>query len=505
WTGGDPEGDSVTYDVYFGDYSPPPKVTDNQTEASYDPPGELQNETVFYWQIITWDENGASTTGPLWSFTTELVANQPPYEPSNPVPSNGATDVSIYTDLSWTGGDPEGDNVTYDVYFGSTSPPPKISANQTGSSYDPGTLEFDVTYYWQIVAWDEHGLSITGIIWNFTTRDNNPPNLPRNPSPANGETDVSIYETLLWTGGDPDGDNVFYDVYFGTSSSPPKVVSNQTETAYDPGTLELGTKYYWQIISWDEYEYSTVGPLWNFTTRTNDPPYTPKNPIPTNNSENVSIYADLKWDGGDPDGDSVGYDIYFGIENPPPLEKVGHTSTTYEPGDMNFTTIYYWKIISYDEFDTISEGPLWTFSTERHENEKPNRPSITGVQMIHRPNIEYDYEVSTTDPDGDNVFYYIDWGDGTFDDWSDPHASGENVTVTHTWPTGTKVYEIQVTAKDIYGLESDPGSMYVFVLNSRSSASLILVRFVERLIERYPIFERILTSGPIFNWLIRLQ
>ncbi len=504
WTGGDPEGDNVTYDVYFGDNSPPPKVVSNQTATSYDPIGELQNDTTFYWQIISWDEYGASATGSIWSFTTEPEPNQPPYEPSNPVPNNGATDVSIYTDLSWSGGDPENDNVTYDVYFGTTSPPQKVNSNQSSNSYDPGTLEFDTTYYWQIVAWDEYGLSTSGPIWNFTTRDNNPPNTPRNPNPSNGETEVSIYTSLSWTGGDPDGDNVFYDIYFGTSSSPPKVVSNQSATTYNPGTLELGIKYYWQIVSWDEYGYSTTGPLWNFTTRSNDPPYIPSSPIPTNNSENVSMYADLKWDGGDPDGDSVTYDVFFGITSPPPLVKDNHTSTIYEPGDMNFSTIYYWKIISYDEFDTMSEGPIWTFSTETQTNREPTRPSITGAQVIHVPNKDYDYEISTTDPDKDNVFYYIDWGDGTFEDWTGPYESGVNVTMTHFWPPATKLYEIQVKAKDIYGAESDWGKMYVFVLKSRPAANSLLIRFVVRIIERFPMFEKILTSGPIFNWLMRL-
>jgi len=505
WTGDDPEGDNVTYDVYFGDSNPPPKVSSNQTTSSYNPPGELQNDTTFYWIIVVWDEYGASTSGPTWSFSTESEPNQPPFEPSNPVPSNGSTDVSIYTDLSWSGGDPENDNVTYDVYFGIAFPLQKVSSNQSGNSYDPGTLGFDNTYYWQIIAWDEYGLSTNSPIWNFLTRDNNPPNSPRNPDPSEGEIDVTIFKILSWLGGDPDGDTVFYDVYFGTSISPPKVVSNQSATTYDPGTLELGVKYHWQIISWDEYGYSTKGPVWNFTTRTNAPPYKPSNPIPTNNSENVSIFADLKWDGGDPDGDPVNYEIFFGTTSPPPLVSDNYTSTVFEPGNMNYTTRYYWKIIAYDEFFTKNEGPIWTFRTEEQANREPTRPTITGAQVIHVPNRDYEYEISTTDPDDDNVFYYIDWGDGTFEDWDGPYKSGNNVTMIHSWPASTKLYEIQVKAKDIYGAESDWGKMYVFVLKSRASESnSLLLRFMVRFIERFPILERIFTSGSLYNLLIRL-
>jgi hypothetical protein len=427
------------------------------------------------------------------------IQSAPPYTPSNPFPENGATDVSIFVNLSWTGGDPEGDNVTYDIYLGMFDPPQQIVSNQSETSFDPGYLEFNVTYYWQIIAWDENGETAIGPIWNFTTRENNPPNTPLYPDPYNGAEDVSIYIILGWTGGDPDGDNVTYDVYFGVSSPPPKVVSNQTETTYDPGTLEWETKYYWQIIAWDVFEYPATGSEWNFTTRTNEPPYIPSNPVPINGAENVVVESTLEWEGGDPDGDPVTYDIYFGITNPPPLYIEDHVGTIYDPESIEYNTTYYWKIIAFDQFDTYGEGPIWTFTTEQKVNKKPIRPTISGVKGIHVPNRIYDYDFVTTDPDGDDVLYYIDWGDGTFVYWFGPYESSENVTISHTWPALTKIYEIQVKAKDIYGAESDPGTMYVFVLNNRPVSGSIIERFVVRIIQKLPIFGRLIRFGNLFN------
>ena len=71
-------------------------------------------------------------------------------------------------DLSWDGGDPQGDLVTYDVYFGSTTSPPIVSADQIDASYDPGTLEYDTTYYWKIIADDNNGSITYGPLWSFS-------------------------------------------------------------------------------------------------------------------------------------------------------------------------------------------------------------------------------------------------------------------------------------------------------------------------------------------------
>jgi parallel beta-helix repeat protein len=195
--------------------------------------------------------------------------NHPPNTPDNPSPSNGLTSVSINADLSWTGGDPDlYDTVTYDVYFGTTNPPTtKVSANQSGTTYDPGAMDYNTRYYWKIVAWDNHGASTAGPIWDFTT-ENRAPYVPSDPNPANGTTSVSITADLSWTGGDPDpGDTVTYDVFFGTTNPPTtKVSANQSGTTYDPGTMNYYTHYYWKIVAWDNHGASASSPIWDFTT-----------------------------------------------------------------------------------------------------------------------------------------------------------------------------------------------------------------------------------------------
>ena len=138
------------------------------------------------------------------------IPNNPPSEPSDPYPANGSTGVDVNVDLSWTGGDPDpGDIITYDVCFGTVSPPPKVVNNQSATTYDPGTLDVNLTYYWRIIAWDNYNASTSGPIWYFTTRINGPPETPEQPSgPTNGAAGFEYMFLSKTT--DPDNDQVFY-------------------------------------------------------------------------------------------------------------------------------------------------------------------------------------------------------------------------------------------------------------------------------------------------------
>ncbi len=116
---------------------------------------------------------------------------------------------------------------------------------------------------------------------------NQAPNVPSNPSPSNGSTEVPVNADLSWTCSDPNGDALRYDVYFGPSSSPPKVASNLTVPTYDPGSMNPGILYYWKIVARDIYDATNTGPLWHF--QTNHLPNQPSNPSPSNNSKGISI------------------------------------------------------------------------------------------------------------------------------------------------------------------------------------------------------------------------
>jgi hypothetical protein len=68
----------------------------------------------------------------------------------------------------------------------------------------------------------------------------------------------------------------------------------------------------------------------------------------------------------------------------------------------------------------------------------------------------FTYSLSTTDSDGDQVWYKWYWNDkiNETSDWIGPYDSGDTVTASHIWDEQGD-YNIKVKAKDIHGEESE--------------------------------------------------
>ncbi|MHC4536970.1 MAG: GLUG motif-containing protein, partial [Planctomycetota bacterium] len=88
------------------------------------------------------------------------------------------------------------------------------------------------------------------------------------------------------------------------------------------------------------------------------PPAPASNPNPTDGAIGVSRTADLSWTAGD---GATSHDVYFGTNNPP-LFIGNHSLTIFDPGEMDYSTTYYWRI---DELNTtgITTGVGWSFTT----------------------------------------------------------------------------------------------------------------------------------------------
>ena len=89
----------------------------------------------------------------------------------------------------------------------------------------------------------------------------------------------------------------------------------------------------------------------------------------------------------------------------------------------------------------------------------PFPPEINGstVGDIGR---EIDFTFVTTDPGNSDVYYWVDWGDGSYQEWYGPFASGEVITLSHMW-TDTGSFPIIAKAKNTNGSEGGWSAPFV--------------------------------------------
>jgi hypothetical protein len=81
-------------------------------------------------------------------------------------------------------------------------------------------------------------------------------------------------------------------------------------------------------------------------------------PNPADGARGVDTTVDLSWTAGDY---ATSHDVYFGTSSPPPF--IGNQSTTtFDPGTMDYSTKYYWRI---DEVGAAGKtnGLVWSFIT----------------------------------------------------------------------------------------------------------------------------------------------
>jgi hypothetical protein len=121
----------------------------------------------------------------------------------------------------------------------------------------------------------------------------------------------------------------------------------------------------------------------------------------------------------------------------------------------------------------------FTFSTSA--SMPPSLPVIDGTTS-GKVGVSYYYNFVAIDPNGDDVYYRIDWDDGSpITNWIGPYDSGQAMVVSHTF-SNTGVLTIKCQAKDSYDLMSNWGTLDVAMPVLYNKPLLI---FWEQLFQRY--------------------
>lgn len=128
---------------------------------------ELVVDQTYYWRV---DQVDGVTVykGNIWNFTTEAG------EATNPNPADETYGADVNSILSWTASVLA---ISHDVYFGTDETAvanadrlaSEYKGNQSPVSYDPGTLDEGVDYYWRIDEVDDSNNIYTGAVWHLRT------------------------------------------------------------------------------------------------------------------------------------------------------------------------------------------------------------------------------------------------------------------------------------------------------------------------------------------------
>lgn len=206
--------------------------------------------------------------------TPPPAENKAPSIPTLTNPTNGLLCISNTVDFTWTSStDPEGDLINYEIMVAKDPGFSQIvSQKQVQTLTTSVTLEKGVAYYWKIRAIDAKSKAseFTGV-WNFLTEGvgvvNYVPFVASLVKPTLNSTVTGTSVVLEWNASDVDVNDILtYDIFFGTTTTPPNIVTSHTSKNYTRTGLLPNTTYYWRIDVKDGKGGKSTGQLWSFKT-----------------------------------------------------------------------------------------------------------------------------------------------------------------------------------------------------------------------------------------------
>ena len=373
--------------------------------------------TTYYWRIDEVETDGTTIhTGDVWSFTA------PPFEAFNPDPRDGAKWVSLDSTLTWS---PGWTAVTHDVYFGTDETEVTngtggtFKGNQPGTTYNPGPLAADTTYYWRID--ERNGTLYEGDVWSFTTvgpyagaqgfyyewtsatvppprsaafanlvmtridpqinfswSTGSPPGIRADQFAARWIADLEAPTSeryTLWTYTD-DGIRVWLDgvliidhwVEQGATwwnSAPINLIAGQTyslEMEYYENGGDARAELHWSSPSTPR-QFIPVGPL--------QQPLKASSPSPANGATGATDTPTLRWKAGQK---AVQHQVFFGADRDAVADadttaagiyrgSQALANTSYVPTEnpLEWDKTYYWKVNEANGVD-LWEGSVWSFT-----------------------------------------------------------------------------------------------------------------------------------------------
>ncbi len=354
----------------------------------------------------------------------------------NPDPANEASDVWRDTDLGWT---PGAFAQTHDVYLGAdfndvndaaraTPMGVLVNQGQSISTYDPGRLAFDQTYYWRVdeVNGAPDNAVIKGTVWSFTTEPlaypienvtatsnatSNAGEEPVNAVNGSGLDDGDLHSTStpdMWQG-TPGADPVFIQFEFDRIYQLHQMLVWNYNAEFEPilgfGLKDVTVEYSvdgaeWMVLGDVELAQATARPDYAANSTVDFAgvavryvrltvnsgwgtlgqyglsevrflyiPAQARGPEPADGAADVDVNASLAWR---PGRDAATHEVSISTDEgavaagTAPVEVA--SQSRYVPGDLEFGNTYYWRVDEVNDVEAVNvwEGDLWSFATQEY-------------------------------------------------------------------------------------------------------------------------------------------
>jgi hypothetical protein len=291
--------------------------------------------------------------------------------------------------------------------------------------------------------------------------NNTAPSAPAVAGPLSGVTNTSYSYNSSST--DPDNDQVKITIDWGDTKTDtsPMVNSGQNVqlshqwTAKGTYTVKAqATDARGAVSAWGQSIQVVID--WKGGGQQNNAPGAPTVTGPLSGKVAQSLsYSSL---GTDPDNDQVKYTVDWGDTNQETGPLVASGASHSFSHSWTSAGKYTVKAMSTDSKGATSpwgQSITVDITDTGGGNNAPAAPTVSGPLSV-QVTASKQYTATATDPDGDQVRYVVDWGDGN-QDISSQVASGAAATVSHSWAAiGT--YSVKAKTVDAPGAESPWGA-----------------------------------------------
>lgn len=265
---------------------------------------------------------------------------------------------------------------------------------------------------------------------------------------------------LVWTGDDPDGDRLTYNVLMDSGNGLTQIATDVKDTEHLVTDLKNGTTYRWTVVASDGKLQSAQPDPFSFKAEIDEggtpgpgPGPQPNQPpsvellSPEKGSEVGTLAPTFSWEGYDPDGDQLSYEILV-YDNVGTLLHQKKTNVAYFKltEALENEQRFFWTVVPFDGEDHgICVDGQWYFNTKKTGQQEAFDPVIN-VTVSPEGDIDLGTKLTfdasaSHDPDGAITLYIWTLGDGT------TLTGPTYTTIDHTFEKGG-LYNVSLVVFD---------------------------------------------------------